>query len=84
MSKNKSKKYWFSVVEEFIMNENAKYFRGGRIEVYDRDSKTGYAIWEARFWIPIEFYDQFRETFDFKESDNMPYINWDYKPKEKE
>jgi len=72
----KGKKYWFNVIEEAIMNENAKYFAGGRIAVFERDKQ--YAVYEARFWIPIEFMDAFREVFDFKESDHMPMIRWDY------
>jgi len=74
----KKKRYFFSVIEEGIMNPKYKDYRGGRIEVYDRKDKTGYAIYEARFFIPSEFINSFRETWDFKESDGMPFIHWDY------
>lgn len=47
----------FKVVEEAIMNPENKYFRGGRIEVYDNKDKGGYACYEARFFIPKEFMD---------------------------
>ena len=30
------------------------------------------------FFIPEEFMDSFRGTWDFKESDEMPFIHWDY------
>jgi hypothetical protein len=75
----KKKRYFFSVVEEMVMNPQYKGYRGGRIEVYDRKEKSGYACYEARFLIPEEFMDDFRKTWDFKESDKMPYIRWDYK-----
>ena len=74
----KRKRYFFSVVEEVIMNSKYQDYRGGRIEVYDRKDKSGYACYEARFFIPKEFINSFRETWDFKESDEMPFIHWDY------
>ena len=77
--KKKNKRYFFSVIEECVMNPKYQWGRGGRIEVYDRKDKSGYAVYEARFFIPAEFMDAFRETFDFKESDKLPYINWNQK-----
>lgn len=71
------KRYSFSVVEEAIMNPDFKNFRGGRIKVFDNNDKSGYAFYEARFLIPIEFMDAFMEMWDLKESDKMPYIRWD-------
>jgi hypothetical protein len=65
------------------MNENAKYFAGGRIEVYDERSKNGYAVYEGRFWIPIELMSAFRECFDYKELDRLPYLNFDMRDYEK-
>jgi len=79
----KKKRYFFSVIEEGIFDPKYKGWRGGRIEVYDKKAKTGYASYEARFFIPEEFYWPFREIWDFKESDKMPYIIWDYKEKER-
>ena len=76
------KRYFFSVVEEMVMNPDYQWGRGGRIEVYDSKSKDGYAIYEARFFIPKEFMDAFREVFDFKESDKLPMIRWDQKEEE--
>ena len=70
-------RYFFSVIEETIQNPEYYGYCGGRIEVYDRDSKTGYAIYEARFLIPEELMENFRNTFDFKESDKLPYIRWE-------
>lgn len=77
----KKKRYFFSVIEEGILNPKYKGWRGGRIEVYDRKDKTGYACYEARFFLPEEFYLPFREIWDFKDSDKMPFIRWDYEEK---
>ena len=73
----KRKRYFFSVVEEGIMNPKHKDYRGGRIEAYNQKDKRGYACYEARFLIPEEFMDSFCKIWDFKESDKMPFIHWD-------
>ena len=75
---SKKKRYFFSVVEEMIMDPKYRGYRGGRIEVYDREDKERYACYETRFFIPEEFIEDFREMWDFKESDKMPFIRWDY------
>ncbi len=71
------KRYFFSVVEEMIMNENAEKFRGGRIEVYDNKSKNGYAVYEGRWWLPIQIAQQFYDLFDGLETDDLPYLRFD-------
>jgi len=74
----KNKKYWYSVVEEMIMNLDPKYdgLRGGRVEIYEEPSETGYAIDEARFLIPEEMMEKFRDLFSGLETDKLPYINF--------
>lgn len=67
-----------SVVEEAIMNPEYAWARGGRVEIYDRKSESGYAIEEYRFLIPGELFEGFRETFDFKETDHPVYIKMDW------
>ncbi len=74
----KKKRYFFTVTEEMIMNKKADKFCAGRVEAFDNMSDTGYACYEARFFIPREFMDDFRKMWDFKESNEMPYIRWDY------
>lgn len=74
-AKKIKKKYFLSVIEEMILNPQFAHFRGGRIEVYNDFSP--YSIYEARFLIPEELFENFRETFDFKEVDALPYINFD-------
>jgi len=71
------KRYFYSIVEEAIQNPEYFGYRGGRIEVFDNQSKSSYPIAEYRFLIPEEFIDGFRETFDFKESDLPVMIKWD-------
>lgn len=74
---NKStKRYFFSVVEECIMNSEYEGYRGGRVEVYDNESDSPYAIGEARFFLPEEFMEGFRKLFDFKDSDKPVFIDW--------
>jgi hypothetical protein len=79
----KEKRYLYSVVEEMIQNPAYFGYRGGRVEVFDNKSKSGYAVFEARFLIPEEFMDGFRELFDFKKSDLPIMIRWDM-PNEKQ
>ncbi len=76
MAKEQRKRCIFSVVEEAVRNPDYKNFRAGRIEVYDNQDTSGYACYEARFMIPIEFMNVFMETWDAKESDEMPYIHF--------
>jgi len=73
----KEKRYFFSVVEEFIQNPDYAGYRAGRIEVHDNHSKSEYAVYEARFMIPEEFYQAFCDLWDFRESDLMPMIHWE-------
>lgn len=77
----KNKRYHFSCVEEMIMNENAQKFRGGRIEVYDSKSKSGYAVYEARWWLPIDIAERFYDLFDGYETDDLPRFNFNMEKK---
>lgn len=74
--KSKSKRYWFSCVEEMVMNPDYKGYSAFRVEVFDRESDSQYAVYEASFLIPEEFFDRLRDVFDGKESDLMPRIIW--------
>ena len=71
------KRYFYTVTEEAVQNPDFFGFRAGRVEVYDRDSDSPYAMDEYRFMIPEELFQGFRETFDFKESDLPVMIKWD-------
>jgi hypothetical protein len=64
-----SKKYFISFVEEAVMNPDWAGYVGGRIEVSDVGSDTGYAAEEIRFFTKnrlSEFY-RLRDEYDFKE-----------------
>jgi len=74
-------RYFFSVVEESVINPDYKGYRGGRIEVSDTESTTSKPIYEATVLLPEEFWEQFRKVFDWKESSCMPRIIWDYQEK---
>ena len=69
------KRYFISVVEEMILNPKFKGYRGGRIEVTDKQSDDHFPR-EYHFFIPEEFYEGFVRVFDFKESDKPVYISW--------
>ena len=73
----KSKRFFYSVVEEFSFNKDYNNFRMGRIEIYDSHDKSGYASDEVRFIIPAELFSAFREWIDFKESDYPIMIKFD-------
>ena len=67
MAQKEKKRYFLSVVEEMIQNSEYFGFRGGRIEVYDNESDSSYALLEIRFFIPEWMIEPFRKMFDFKE-----------------
>ena len=71
------KRYFMSVIEEMVMNTEYQWGRGGRIEVTDSKSKSDYPVYEARWFLPCEIADKFREIFDFKEFDKLPYLRFD-------
>jgi len=71
------KRYWFSVVEEAVLNTEYRGYRGGRIEVFDLTNDSSYSIYEARFLLPEEFMEDFYEMWDGRESDLMPMIRWE-------
>ena len=77
----KEKRYFFSVVEEGVLNPAYKGYCGGRVEVYDNKDKSGFASAEYRFFLPEEFMYGFRELFDFKESDKPISIRFDMSDK---
>lgn len=75
--KNKEGRYFLNIVEECIMNNTFEGFRAGRIEIHDEKKDSPYAIDEARFILPEEFIDGFRDLFDFKRTDKPIRISWD-------
>ncbi|MDP2940057.1 MAG: hypothetical protein Q8O13_08270 [Candidatus Omnitrophota bacterium] len=68
----KKKRYFFSVVEEMVMNPKFDGYRVGRIEIYDRKGESR----EARFLIPEEFMVDFRRLWDSKDVLNAGKVKW--------
>ena len=66
------KKYWISFVEEGIQHPDYFGCVGGRVEVYDYDDDSGYAIDEYRFLTRkrTEF-ENFRELWDCQDVDGQ-------------
>jgi hypothetical protein len=71
------KKYHFSVVEEMILNPDFVAYRGGRIEVFERDSKSAFQDRELHFLVPKEVFEAFRDIWDEKEFDVLPKALWE-------
>lgn len=73
MSINKKieKKFMFSVVGEFILNEDfiKKHpdYAGGRIEIWHKDEP--YDVEEIRLLLPEKMFLKIRDALDFKEVD---------------
>ena len=72
----KEKRYFLSVVEECVMNPDFMWGRGGRIEVTDNESDSPYPVYESRWFVPCEVADAFRDLWDFKEFDHLPYLDF--------
>jgi len=66
-----------NVIEEMVMNKEYQWGRGGRIEITDTKSKSHYPVYEARWFVPTEVADAFRNIWDFKEFDKLPYLSFD-------
>ena len=77
------KRYFMSVIEEMIQNPAYQMYRGGRIEVSDRESESKYPVYEARWLVPIEIADAFRDLWDMKDFDYLPRITFNYDPDKK-
>jgi hypothetical protein len=75
---DKKPRYSFSVVEEMVLNPDYLGYRGGRVEVFDRESEDDYAVYEARFLVPERFFQAFYDMWDGEESDLMPRITWEF------
>lgn len=70
-------RYCFNVVEQAVMNPKSFGYRSVRVEIYDKESHSDFAVYEASVLLPAEFMDGFIELFDGKESDLLPSILWE-------
>jgi hypothetical protein len=62
-----------------VMNPKYRGYSAFRVEVFDRESDSPYAVYEASFLVPEHLFHDLREAIDGKESDLMPRIIWDFK-----
>ena len=64
----RAKKFFLSFVEEAVLNPAWEGYVGGRVEVHDGGSDTGYAVEEIRFLTNrLSEYYRLRDEYDFKE-----------------
>jgi len=68
--------YRLEVVEEFWPDQKPN-IHVGRIEVSTRLNPD---VYEGEFSIPDALWEGFRETFDGKEVENLPHIDFFWKP----
>ena len=73
-------KYFISIIEYAILNNNWSGWKMGRIELYHKDHH--YAIYEGFIRLPEKAFDALREELDYKEFDKLPYLRFDYTEKE--
>lgn len=71
MAEEVRKRFTYSFTEECIMNPKFPFnnFAGGRLEVSDETSRNPYPVYEGRFLMPRDLFEQLREVFDGYESD---------------
>ena len=72
-----NKRYFISIIEYAIMNNNWEGFRMGRVEVYDNESDSSYAMYEGFIRLPDKAFEQLRDELDFKYFDKLPYLRFD-------
>lgn len=77
---NKNKRYFISIVEYGIMNNDWDNWRMGRIELHKEGEH--YAVYEGFIRLPAKAFEALREELDFKEYDKLPYFIFDYKEKD--
>jgi len=80
----KHKRFFLSVVEYGMMNPDYQDMQAGRIEVFDSFKKSHYQDYEASYCLPLEIAYAFRNLFDFKYFNKIPYIRFDYSEVENE
>ena len=67
------KRFFYSIIEEMVLNPEYYGYAGGRIEVWDTKADSLYPE-EYRFLIPVELMGGFREWLDGASSVKPVYI----------
>lgn len=73
----RKKRYYFSVIEQMVLNPDYQQYRSGRIEMFERDSESAFQDLELHFMVPSEVFDAFRDIWDEKEFDVLPKAFWE-------
>jgi hypothetical protein len=64
-----SKRFYYSCVGYGVFSLVGQFYRMGRIEVFDRESNSGYAIQEGFYCIPFDAASKFEDMMDDMETD---------------
>ena len=68
-------RYNYSTTGYGVFSILGYFYAAGRIEIYDNKSKSGYAIDEGTYWIPLKHENKVRDFFDDLETDLPIRIN---------
>jgi hypothetical protein len=71
----KPKRFSYSTVGYGIFTLLGERYRCGRIEVYDEEDLSGYAVAEGMFCLPYEVSQQIEDFFESLETDLPLYLN---------
>ena len=68
-------RYSYSTVGYGVFTLLGEKYRIGRIEVYDEEDLSGYAVHEGMFWLPFNVTNQVEDMFESLETDLPIYIS---------
>ena len=71
----KPKRYSYSTVGYVVFSLLGEKYRTGRIEIYDQQDESGYAIDEGTYWMPHDVAAKFEDVMDSLETDLPIQIN---------
>ena len=66
MTKGGPKRHFLSFVEECVMNPRYAGYIGGRMEIFDNEGDSQYAMDEDRYFTKDVGFYKFRDKWDFK------------------
>ena len=59
-----TKRYSYSTTGYGVFSLMGEFYASGRIEIYDGESESGFAISEGKYWVPIQEEGKVRDFFD--------------------
>lgn len=72
-----SKRFYYCTTGYGVFSLMGTKYSAGRIELYDTEKNTDYAIREFNYWVPHEKINEFRDFWDFLEVDFPLHVNMD-------